>query len=161
MRFLIILDPSRLEPWSSLIRVVPELILLRRLEVRMIASQLVVSRYLIKRVLVSHEFILGEANIVTLGIELIGLFCREVLAPTSGVIPMVGLQEILVLLCHSWSVLKLIVVAHELSKVATLIAALELTNFEVSLSHLFFFLHNVENASGLGRIVVPVPLLRR
>ena len=91
MRFLIILDASGSELRSTLIRVISELILLRRLKVSVITAKLIVRRYLIQCVLISFEFILGEADVVTLRIEFVGLFCREVLTITSRVVPMVVL----------------------------------------------------------------------
>lgn len=88
VRFLVVLHPSRSEEWSSVIRVISEFALSSRLKVRVIASQLVVSVNLIEGVLVTEELVLREVHIISFGIEFISLFCREVLAITPGVIPM-------------------------------------------------------------------------
>lgn len=83
MRFLVVLDPSCLEEWCSVSRVISEFTLRGRLEVRVIATEFVVSINLIKGVLVAKELILSEADIISLGIEFIGLFRGKVLAITS------------------------------------------------------------------------------
>lgn len=100
MRFLVVLDPSCSEERASVIRVISEFSLSRRLEVCVIATQLVMCIDLIEGVLVAEELILGEADIVPFGIEFVGLFCRKVLAITSRVVPMMMLQHILRFLIH-------------------------------------------------------------
>lgn len=139
VRLLIILHAPSLEHRATLERVIPELALRRRLEVRMIAPQLIVRVDLIQSVLITEELILGEADIITLRIEFVGLFRREVLTPTPGVVPMMVLQVVLVFLRYDSAVLQPILVAHELTEVAALVSTLEVSDQEVGLSHLLLF----------------------
>ena len=67
VRFLVVLDPSCSEERASVIRVISEFSLSRRLEVCVIATQLVMGIDLIEGVLVAEELILGEADIFSSG----------------------------------------------------------------------------------------------
>ena len=57
----------------------------------MIPAQLVVRVNLVQRVLVPEELILSETQVVSLCVELISLLGREILAPATGMVPVVVL----------------------------------------------------------------------
>ena len=106
MRFLIVFDPSCSEDGSSVSRVISEFTLCRCFEVRVIASQFIVGIDLIQSILIAEELILSEAHVISFGIEFIGLFSREGLTATSGMVPMVVFQHILGLFIDNVSVLE-------------------------------------------------------
>jgi len=89
MRFLIILDSSSSEYGSSVSRVISEFTLGGCFKVSVIAAQFVMGIDLIQRILVAEVLILSEAYIISFCMELVGLFCGEVLTPTSRMVPMV------------------------------------------------------------------------
>ena len=83
VRFLVVFDSSGSEDGSSVSRVISKFALGSCFEVGVIAAEFVVGIDLIESVLIAEELILGEAHVVFLGIEFIGLFSGKVLTPTS------------------------------------------------------------------------------
>ena len=144
MRFLIVFDSSRFEDWPSLSRIISELARSCCLKVCVIASQFIVGIDLIQSVLIAEEFVLGEAHVVFLLIEFIGLFCSKVLTPTSRVVPMMAFKDILSFFIKENSIFEVIIETHELSEVAAIVPAFQLAHFEVRLPHLFLFSQYVE-----------------
>jgi hypothetical protein len=83
VRFLVILDSSGSEDGSSVSGVISKFALGSCFEVRVIATQLIVSINLIQGILIAEELILGEAHVISLRVEFIGLLSCKVLTPTS------------------------------------------------------------------------------
>ena len=146
MRFLIIFDSFCFENGSSVHGVVSEFTHGCCFKVSMVSSQFVVSINLIQCILVSEEFVLGEIEIISLGIKFVCLFCRKVLTPTSRVIPVMVLQNILRFLIYYESRLVGVVVVNKLLQIAALVATLQLAHLEVCLSHLLFFFDDIEQS---------------
>lgn len=110
----------------------------------MVAAELVVRVYLVQGILVPKELILREAQVIPLGIKLISLLGREVLAVTARVIPVVVLEHVLDLLVNLVAVFVGIIVVDELLEVAAIVAAFELTDFEIGLPHFLFLSLNIK-----------------
>ena len=119
----------------------------------MIASKLIVSVDLIQCVLVAEVLVLCETCIVSFWIEFVGLFCCEVLAPASGVVPVMMLEHVFCLLIDHYTVFECIWSSRELLKVAALVACLQVTYSEVCLPHLFLLSRYVEYALRLRAVL--------
>ena len=110
---------------------------------------------LVQSILIPEVFVLSETCIVPLCVEFVCLFCCEVLAPTSRVVPMMLLQHVPHCLVNNHSVLDGVRLGDERPVIATFIAGLESTHSEVCLSHLLLLSTYIEYALALWAILVP------
>lgn len=150
---LVILGPSRSERCGSVRRVITKHALCCGLEISVIAAQFVVSVDLVQSVLITEVFILSETCVVSLCVEFVCLFCCEVLAPTSRVVPMMMLEHILHSLINDHTVLNGIRLRHKRSIITALIAGLQLTYSEVCLAHLLLLSTYIEHAPALWSVL--------
>ena len=141
------------------LRIISEFTDCGRFEIRWVYSHLVVCIYLIKRILISEKFVLGETNFVAVAQKSLFLFSFKILTPASRMIPMGTLKDILILLANPFDSV-LICEIYKLSLIATIVTGSKLPNSEICLSHFFFFLGNVKHVFGLS-FVVSESLLRK
>ena len=100
--------------------------------------------YLVQGVLVAEILILSEVYWIFLFSKSMQLFCAEILAPTSRVIPMGALKYIFLSLVYDLPI-RIIIVFNKLACVITIISCRQPANSEVSLSHFFFFFDDIKS----------------
>ena len=152
---LIVLDIACFEQWCSAVRIVAELTLGCGLEIGSVLAHLVVSPNLIQGVLVAHELIRGEIDWIFLFNKALELLGSEVLAPTSGMIPMRSLEVVLLLLSNDSSIPSVTKLG-ELPAIACLVAGVEAADLKIGLSHLLFFAGKIKLAASAVSWILPL-----
>ena len=142
---LVVLDISGLKNSFSSPWIVHEFTSSCGLEICWVSSKLVVSSYLVERILIAHELISREINWVLFLSEAFQLFSSEILAPWSGVVPMRCLQSIFVLFIDNSTIL--FAPVFKLTAIVGIISGIKASDGKIRLSHFIFFIFDIEIVS--------------